>query len=152
MTRFLTGDVPGAKADLLASIDLVPSFSQSLVKVASVHMEQGDSKSAFECFEKAIECKPDDPDIYYHRGQGTSLFSSPRILSLTYPSTVLFIMNEFAQAAENYTKSTALDDQFVFSHIQLAVAQYKQGHLANSMATFRRTLNAFPQRSEPPNY
>jgi mitochondrial import receptor subunit TOM70 len=61
-------------------------------------------------------------------------------------------MNEFTEAAENYTKSSALDDQFVFSHIQLAVAQYKLGNLANSMATFRRTLKAFPGRSEPQNY
>ena len=66
--------------------------------------------------------------------------------------TVLFIMNEFAEAAQNYTKSTELDDQFVFSHIQLAVAQYKSGNLANSMATFRKTLKAFPNRSEPHNY
>jgi len=65
---------------------------------------------------------------------------------------VLFIMNEFAGAAENYTKSSELDDQFVFSHIQLAVAQYKSDKLANSMATFRRTLKAFPHRSEPYNY
>lgn len=65
---------------------------------------------------------------------------------------MLFIMNEFDEAAQNYTKSTQLDDQFVFSHIQLAVAQYKAGNLANSMATFRRTLKAFPYRSEPHNY
>ena len=65
---------------------------------------------------------------------------------------VLFIMNEFAEAAQNYTTSTELDDQFVFSHIQLAVAQYKSGNLANSMATFRKTLKAFPNRSEPHNY
>lgn len=61
-------------------------------------------------------------------------------------------MNEFGQAADNYTKSTEIDDQFVFSHIQLAVAQYKSENLANSMATFRRTLKAFPTRSEPQNY
>lgn len=61
-------------------------------------------------------------------------------------------MNEFKDAAENYSQSTLLDDQFVFSHIQLAVAQYKMGNLANSMATFRKTLVAFPDRSEPPNY
>jgi mitochondrial import receptor subunit TOM70 len=61
-------------------------------------------------------------------------------------------MNEFKDAAENYGKSTMLDENFVFSHIQLAVAQYKQGDLAKSMATFRKTLKAFPDRSEPPNY
>lgn len=61
-------------------------------------------------------------------------------------------MNEYDDAAENYTKSSELDDTFVFSHIQLAVAQYKAGKIANSMATFRRTIKSFPNRSEPHNY
>jgi import receptor subunit TOM70 len=65
---------------------------------------------------------------------------------------VLFIMNQFEEAASNYVQSSELDDQFVFSHIQLAVAQYKMGDLAKSMATFRRTLRQFPNRSEPSNY
>lgn len=65
---------------------------------------------------------------------------------------VLFIMGQFKEAADNYTKSTELDDQFVFSHIQLAVAQYKSEQLASSMAQFRRTMKAFPQKSEPLNY
>lgn len=65
---------------------------------------------------------------------------------------VLFIMNEFVRAADDYTKSTELDKDFVFSHIQLAVAQYKADNIANSMATFRRTLREFPKRSEPQNY
>ncbi|KAJ7887775.1 hypothetical protein B0H14DRAFT_3719304 [Mycena olivaceomarginata] len=118
--------------DFQESIRPAPAFTQSLVKVASVHMEQGDLTKAFECFDEAIRQNPDDPDIY-HRGQ------------------VLLTTNEFADAAENYTKSTELDDGFVFSHIQLAVAQYKGGNLANSLATFRRTLKAFPTRSEPQN-
>ncbi|KAF8057562.1 ADP/ATP carrier receptor [Lyophyllum atratum] len=132
--KFLTGDVPGAQTDLMSSLEVLPGFTQSLVKLASVHMEQGNPQEAFKCFDDAIKVDEKDPDIYYHRGQ------------------VLFIMNEFGQAAENYTKSTELDDTFVFTHIQLAVAQYKSGNLANSMATFRRTLKAFPQRSEPHNY
>ncbi|KAJ3801899.1 ADP/ATP carrier receptor [Lentinula aff. detonsa] len=132
--KFLIGDVEGAKDDLNESIQLVPSFTQSLVKIASVYMEQGQAEKAFECFEEAIKHNPEDPDIYYHRGQ------------------VLFIMNKFEDAAENYTKSTELDDGFVFSHIQLAVAQYKAGNLANAMAQFRRTMKSFPQRSEPLNY
>ena len=64
------GDIEGAKADLQQSIVTVPSYAQSLVKIASVHMEQGDPKKAFECFEEAIKHNPTDPDIYYHRGQG----------------------------------------------------------------------------------
>jgi len=71
------GDSTGAEEDLLASVELVPSFTQSLVKIASVYMEQGDSKKTFECFDDAIKQNPDDPDIYYHRGQGFLSFSLP---------------------------------------------------------------------------
>ena len=65
------GDVKGAKDDLMASVELVPSYTQSWVKIASVYMEQGESTKAFECFEEAIKHNPNDPDIYYHRGQGS---------------------------------------------------------------------------------
>ncbi|KAJ3532219.1 hypothetical protein NMY22_g7833 [Coprinellus aureogranulatus] len=132
--KFLVGDIEGSKSDLQEAINIMPSSTQSLVKIASVHMEQGDPTKAFECFEEAIKQNPNDPDIYYHRGQ------------------VLFIMSDFEKAAENYQKSTELDDKFVFSHIQLAVAQYKAGDTGASMKTFRRTLSAFPHRSEPHNY
>jgi tetratricopeptide (TPR) repeat protein len=63
-------DVEGSKADFLESIKLNPTDTQSLVKVASVYMEQSDPKKAFECFDNAIKINPNDPDIYYHRGQG----------------------------------------------------------------------------------
>ncbi|KAL0948329.1 hypothetical protein HGRIS_010916 [Hohenbuehelia grisea] len=132
--KFVMSDVDGAKADFTESIKLIPNFTQSIVKLASVHMEQGNPAKAFEFFEDAIKQNPNDPDIYYHRGQ------------------VLFIMNRFSEAADDYTKSTELDDNFVFSHIQLAVAQYKGELIAKSMATFRKTLKAFPNRSEPLNY
>ncbi|KAI5999192.1 hypothetical protein EDD15DRAFT_2161160 [Pisolithus albus] len=132
--KFLTSDIPGAKADLEESLSLKPSLTQSLVKLASVHMEEGNHARAMECFEQAIKVDSSDPDVYYHRGQ------------------VHFITNDYAAAAENYTKSTSLDSTFVFSHIQLAVAQYKMGNIANSMATFRRTMTAFPDRAEVCNY
>ncbi|KAH9161620.1 mitochondrial outer membrane translocase receptor TOM70 [Lactarius sanguifluus] len=132
--KFLTGDTNGAKADLEESVQLVPSLTQSWVKIASVYMEQTDVGKAFDSFEQAIKHNVSDPDIYYHRGQ------------------VLFIMNDFEKAAEDYTQSTKLDDKFVFSHIQLAVALYKLGDVPKSKATFIRTLDTFPDRSEPPNY
>ena len=45
--RFLLGDSQGAKEDFEKSLDLVPDYVQSLVKVASVHMELGDAAGAF---------------------------------------------------------------------------------------------------------
>lgn len=132
--RFLMGDSVGAEEDLRAATEAQPEYTQSWVKIASVHMEQSKPEEAFAAFEAAIKYDIKDPDIYYHRGQ------------------VLFIMQEFTEAAENYRKSLELDPSFVFSHIQLAVAQYKAEQLSESMATFRKALKAFPQRSEPYNY
>ena len=148
--RFLIGDTDGAKADLEESLQLVPSLTQAWVKIASVHMEQGNPSKAFEAFDEAAKHNASDPDIYYHQGQGNMPIAS--IASSAYFVVVQFIMNDFAKATENYAKSIELDDKFVFSHIQLAVAQYKSGDVQKSMATFRRTLKAFPDRSEPQNY
>lgn len=79
-SRFLIGDVDGSKEDLQSAIDIYPASTQSLVKIASVHMEQGDAVRAFECFEEAIKHNPNDPDIYYHRGQGADLLSTTHTL------------------------------------------------------------------------
>lgn len=68
--KFLWGDSQGAKEDLEEAIKTLPTFTQSWVKIASVHMEQGDATAAFEAFEQAIKHNQNDPDIYYHRGQG----------------------------------------------------------------------------------
>ncbi len=70
--KFLMTDVDGAKEDFLTSLELQPSLTQTWVKIASVWMEQSDPTKAFECFEEAIKHNPNDPDIYYHRGQGMS--------------------------------------------------------------------------------
>lgn len=128
------GEITGAKEDLEKSLELLPSLTQSLVKLASVHMEQGDPQSAFTSFANAETINANDPDIWYHRGQ------------------VLFIMSDFEKASEEYKKSLELDPNFVFSHIQLAVAKYKLGDVGASMAGFRRALREFPNRSEPSNY
>ncbi|ODN99615.1 mitochondrial outer membrane 72K protein [Cryptococcus wingfieldii CBS 7118] len=132
--KFLIGDSEGARVDLQKSLDLMPDFVQSWVKIASVHMELGDPAGAFGDFEAAIRHNPNDPDIYYHRGQ------------------VYFITQEFDKALSDYTKSVELDDTFIFSHIQSAVAQYKMGNVGASMAAFRRILKQFPDRGDPSNY
>lgn len=70
ISRFLIGDTQGAKDDLQESLDILPSFTQTWVKIASVHMELGEHNKAFEAFTTAISYDEKDPDIYYHRGQG----------------------------------------------------------------------------------
>lgn len=61
-------------------------------------------------------------------------------------------MQDFDKAIADYNKSTELDGNFIFTHVQAAVAQYKQGSTGPSMAAFRRILKQFPERGEPSNY
>ncbi|KAG8735329.1 TOM (translocase of outer membrane) complex component [Ceratobasidium sp. 414] len=132
--KFLMGDAVGAKVDLMASTEAWPGLVLSWVKLASVYMELSEAESAFAAFESAIEKDAGCADIYYHRGQ------------------VFFILSDFERAAEDYKRSSDLDPEFLFSHIQLAVVQYKMQNLDVSMSSFRETLLAFPDRGEPYNH
>lgn len=95
---------------------------------------KADRESALADFKIAIENSPEDPDIWYHRGQ------------------YHFLNGELQEAAADYQKSIDLDKDFIYSHIQLGVTQYKQGSLASSMATFRRCIKNFERVPDVYNY
>jgi mitochondrial import receptor subunit TOM70 len=149
--RCLLGKHDEALADLTKSIELNPAMTQSYIKRASMNLELGKSTSlpfydcnsyrktgnpdkAEEDFTKALEQNPNDPDIFYHRAQ------------------LHFIKGEFAEAGRDYQKSIDLDRDFIFSHIQLGVTQYKMGSIASSMATFKRCIKNFPDVPDVYNY
>jgi hypothetical protein len=56
-------------------------------------MEQGEPKKAFECFEAAISHNPEDPDIYYHRGQGMYYlpYSRERLIPRSHQLTYIVL-------------------------------------------------------------
>lgn len=132
--RYLKGDNDAALDDLNRSLELDPSLVQSYVKRASMHLEQSKRDEAAHDFELAMNHNSEDPDIYYHRAQ------------------LHFILSEFSLAATDYQKSIDLDPKFIFSHIQLGVTQYKMGSIASSMATFRRCIKNFGDKSDVYNY
>lgn len=149
--RYLKGENVDALQDLTTSVELQPTLTQSFIKRASMHLELGKNlenvlvgyitntalgnrDAAAKDFEQAMEQKKDDPDIYYHRAQ------------------LHFILSEFTEAAKDYQKSIDLDRDFIFSHIQLGVTQYKMGSIASSMATFRRCIKNFDKVPDVYNY
>ncbi|KAK0378395.1 mitochondrial import receptor subunit tom-70 [Colletotrichum limetticola] len=130
----LLGKHDDAMVDLTKSIELDPSMTQSYIKRASMNLELGAPEKAAEDFEKAMEQNTEDPDIYYHRAQ------------------LHFIKGEFSDAAKDYQKSIDLDRDFIFSHIQLGVTQYKMGSIASSMSTFRLCIKNFKEVPDVYNY
>lgn len=131
---YLEGDVASAMADLDKAIETDPALTQAYIKRASMQLELGDKDKAAADFERAAEQNKDDPDIFYHRAQ------------------LHFILGEFADAAKDYQKSIDLDRDFIYSHIQLGVTQYKMGSIASSMATFRRCIKNFDKVPDVYNY
>ncbi|KAI2638984.1 import receptor [Hypomontagnella submonticulosa] len=132
--RNLRGSQEQALQDMEKSIELDPSYTQSYVKRASMHLEMGDRASAARDLEQALSQNETDPDIFYHRAQ------------------LHFIHGEFQDAAKDYQKSIDLDPTFIYSHIQLGVTQYKMGSVASSMATFRRCVKNFDKVPDVYNY
>ncbi|KAK3307985.1 uncharacterized protein B0T15DRAFT_92534 [Chaetomium strumarium] len=132
--RCLKGKHEEALADLSKSIELDPEMTQSYIKRASMNLELGAPDKAEEDFTAALAKNAEDPDIYYHRAQ------------------LHFIKGEFAEAQKDYQKSIDLDRDFIFSHIQLGVTQYKMGSIASSMATFRRCMKNFDKTPDVYNY
>ncbi|KAH6985804.1 hypothetical protein BKA56DRAFT_479714 [Ilyonectria sp. MPI-CAGE-AT-0026] len=132
--RTLLGNHAEATQDFDKSIELDPSMTQSYIKRASISLELGEPDKAEEEFAKALEQDNNDPDVYYHRAQAH------------------FIKGDLADAQKDYQKSIDLDKDFIFSHIQLGVTQYKMGSIASSMATFRRCIKNFPKVPDVYNY
>ncbi|KAK5075271.1 TOM (translocase of outer membrane) complex component [Lithohypha guttulata] len=131
---YLEGDVESALKDLTDAIEKDPSLSQAYIKRASMQLELGSKEQASADFELAAQQNKDDPDIYYHRAQ------------------LHFILGEWVNAAKDYQKSIDLDPDFIYSHIQLGVTQYKMGSITSSMATFRRTIKKFDKVPDVYNY
>ncbi|KAG5287242.1 s import receptor [Histoplasma ohiense] len=131
---YLAGDAQAALQDLNKSVELDPSLVQSYIKRASLHLELGNREAAADDFDLAVAQNKDDPDIYYHRAQ------------------LHFILGELPEAAKDYQKSIDIDRDFIYSHIQLGVTQYKMGSVASAMATFRRSVKNFENISDVYNY
>ncbi|KAL8243936.1 hypothetical protein R6Q59_010194 [Mikania micrantha] len=132
--EYLEGNTERALADLTSAVEKEPSLTQAYIKRASMQLELGGKDAAADDFEQAMKHNKDDPDIYYHRAQ------------------LHFILGEYAEAAKDYQKSIDLDRDFIYSHIQLGVTQYKMGSVASSMATFRRTIKNFDKVPDVYNY
>ncbi|ORY47609.1 TPR-like protein [Rhizoclosmatium globosum] len=131
---FLKGDIPLAMQHLDKSLSLDSTSMNTLIKRASIFMERQDLESALREYENAEKVSSTDPDLYYHRGQ------------------VRFLTGDVHAAIGDYKRSLELDNDFVYAHIQLAVAQYKNQDQGQAEKTFLKALKKFADIPEVFNY
>ncbi|KAJ3106788.1 TOM (translocase of outer membrane) complex component [Phlyctochytrium bullatum] len=65
---------------------------------------------------------------------------------------VEFLTGNLAEAIDDYRASLALDDDFVYAHIQLGVALYKSGEQSQATLVFEKARRKFPESPEIYNY
>ena len=118
------------------AIALNPDDIDSLIKRATLMMEKGLTMEAIGEFEKLEKNSTalETTDLWYHRGQ------------------LKFLSGQFGPAVVDYKKAIELDPEFIYGHIQLAVAQYKAGDIGECERGFRRAQKLFENRSEIYHY
>ncbi|PLW14758.1 hypothetical protein PCANC_01743 [Puccinia coronata f. sp. avenae] len=109
-----------------------PDLIQAWIRKASVNMELGSLDTAMNDFAEALKIDPNDPDVYYHRGQ------------------VYNVTEQHHLSIEDYRRSIELDPSFIFSHVQLAVATYKNGDVPKAMEMFKGYLTVDGQETSSP--
>ena len=109
-----------------------PDLIQAWIRKASVNMELGSLETAMNDFSEALKIDPNDPDVYYHRGQ------------------VYNVTEQHHLSIEDYRRSIELDPSFIFSHVQLAVATYKNGEVPKAMDMFKEYLTVDGHETSSP--
>jgi len=109
-----------------------PDLIQAWIRKASVNMELGSLETAMNDFAEALKIDPNDPDVYYHRGQVYNLTEQHHL------------------SIEDYRRSIELDPSFIFSHVQLAVATYKNGDVPKAMEMFKEYLTVDGEETSSP--
>ena len=123
-----------ALIDIEHSLELDSKNVNSIIKLATLHMEKAEVEKAVGFFDEAEKLNPNDPDLYYHRGQ------------------IRFLVGDFPGAIQDYKKSVNIDPSCVYAYIQLGVAQYKAGENEKSKRTFEQAIKKFQDAYEVYNY
>lgn len=151
-------EAESALADLTRSTQLKSDYPVSWVKMASVHMELGMPEEAFADFDRALAIDPNDADVlvllFYHSEyqEVFVLTFSFLIFSFYHRGQVYFITGDYDRAITEYKRSAEIDPVFIFSHIQLAVAHYKNGAVEKALHQFKKFLTKFEDSAEVFNY
>ncbi|RZC41796.1 mitochondrial import receptor subunit TOM70 [Asbolus verrucosus] len=134
---FLTGSLDKALNDLTTIIDTencdVKIKVNSLIKRASINMQNEKLTECLQDFDKAAEIGPEISDVFHHRGQ------------------VKLLMEKTDEAIVDFKKAVDLNPNFSVAYVQKCYSDYRHAMqiqdvqmLMNSLADFRRGIEKFP--------
>lgn len=138
---FLTGQFNEALEDLTTIIETKNADEKikanALIKRSSIYMQTEKLEDCMADFDKAAEIGPQISDVFHHRGQ------------------VKLLMEKTEEAQKDFEKAVELNPNFAIAFVQKCYSDYRMAMhkqdiplLMNSMESFRKSIEKFPNCSE----
>lgn len=128
--ELLSGDFESSEKTLIQAQSQAGSTVSLLIKLALVYMEMGDYSKMMELFETAIQVDPNNPAIYYHRGE---------IYSLS---------NDLESAISEFSRAIELDPGFVPAYVHQARAYLAKDMISTAKSVLESALQHLQDNSE----
>lgn len=118
------GDLEAALGNILKAEAHIPEQSRAyyLQELGLIYTDMGRYNKALECFDEALELKPEFVQVYYQRG------------------FVFELMGNDAKAMENYNAGIAIDQTYPQIYLMRAEQYLKQGKAELAKADFEHIL------------
>ncbi|GMF16801.1 unnamed protein product [Phytophthora lilii] len=127
---YVAGDVHTAIEVINKSLDLQPTFVNSLVKKGGFLAEIGETDEATSCFSEAMELDSNEADVHLHLGQ------------------MELLDGNYYKAAQCLRRCISRSDALPVTHISYGMALYKSGSTYQAKDVFEEASTKFPESAE----
>lgn len=129
---YVMGDLVRAYDEIQQSLNLEPTYMNSLIKKAGILGEMGRLEEAHQVFEDAIQIDVNYADIYLHRGQ------------------LALINGDFLSAVRDLRRSHYQCSHLPISAVTYGMALYRNRSVYQARQVFQQAIEDFPDSTEVP--
>ncbi|CCD25599.1 protein channel TOM70 NDAI_0F02810 [Naumovozyma dairenensis CBS 421] len=130
---YMKNETLKAHDSIKSAIELHPRVN-SYIYQSLIGSDSTTTSEYLQNFDKALELEPNNPAIYYHRGQS------------------YFIAQQYEKAGKDFDKVKELDENNIFAYIQLACLAYRESKFDDCETLFSEARRKFPTAPEVPNF
>ena len=128
--QFIKGDMESAYENLSLSIQFDPKDSNVLVKLALVELERNNYTKMHENLDKAFEADPNNPSLFYHRGE------------------IFALGGNLEQAIKDFETAIEIYPDFVLAFVHKARALLGLERYSEAEDLLRRAMDKFNSKIE----
>ena len=133
IVQFLKGDMKSAFNTLSSSLQIDPSDSNVLIKLALVELEQNNYIKMTEYLEQAHKVDPKNPALFYHRGE------------------ILALSGNLNESIKDFGIAIEISPNFVLAYVHKARALLGLDKISEAESLLKKALDMFEENVEVRN-